>query len=57
MSEIKFSLLEVDLTRETSRVLDVTDDVKKDLGARVLANKLIWENVPKGTDPLSPAKI
>ena len=57
MSEIKFSLLEVDLTRETSRVVDVTEDVKKYLGARGLANKLIWDLVPQGADPLGPENI
>lgn len=57
MSEIKFSLLDVDLTRETSRVVDVTEDVKKYLGARGLANKLIWDLVPQGTDPLGPDNI
>ncbi len=57
MSEIRFNLLEVDLTRETSRVLDVTEDVKKYLGARGLANKLIWEQVPQGAAPLSPDNI
>ncbi len=57
MTEIKFSMLEVDLTRETSRVVDVTEDVKKYLGARGLANKLIWDLVPQGTDPLAPDNI
>jgi aldehyde:ferredoxin oxidoreductase len=57
MSEIKFNLLEVDLTRETSRVVDVTEDVKNYLGARGLANKLIWEMVPQGTDPLAPGNV
>ena len=42
MAEIEFKLLEVDLTQGTSRVVDVTEDVKKYLGARGLANKLIW---------------
>ena len=57
MTEIKFSLLEVDLTEETSWVVDVTEDVKKYLGARGLANKLIWELVPQGADALSPDNI
>lgn len=57
MAEIEFKLLEVDLTRETSRVVDVTEDVKKYLGARGLANKLIWEQVPQGADPLSAANV
>ncbi|MFH0846713.1 MAG: aldehyde ferredoxin oxidoreductase N-terminal domain-containing protein [Chloroflexota bacterium] len=57
MSEVKFKLLEVDLTKETSRAVDVTEDVKKYLGAKGLANKLIWDNVPKGVDPLSPDNV
>ncbi|MFH0846712.1 MAG: aldehyde ferredoxin oxidoreductase N-terminal domain-containing protein [Chloroflexota bacterium] len=57
MSEVKFKLLEVDLTNETSRAVDVTEDVKKYLGARGLANKLIWDNVPAGVDALSPGNI
>ncbi len=57
MTEIKFSMLEVDLTRETSRVIDVTKDVKKYLGARGLANKLIWDLVPQGADPFSPDNV
>ena len=57
MSEIKFSLLEVDLSNETSRVVDVTEDVKKYLGGRGLANKLIWDLVPQGADPLGPDNI
>ncbi|MFC1816293.1 aldehyde ferredoxin oxidoreductase N-terminal domain-containing protein [Thermodesulfobacteriota bacterium] len=57
MTEIKFSMLEVDLTKETSRVVDVTEDVKKYLGARGLANKLIWDLVPQGADPLGPDNI
>ena len=57
MTEIKFSMLEVDLTSETNRVVDVTEDVKKYLGARGLANKLIWDLVPQGADALSPDNI
>ena len=57
MTEIKFHMLEVDLSRETSRVLDVTGDVRKYLGARGLANKLIWDLVPAGVDALDPENI
>lgn len=57
MAEIKFSLLKVDLTEGTSCVIDVTEDVQKYLGARGLANKLIWDLVPQGTDPLSAGNI
>jgi aldehyde:ferredoxin oxidoreductase len=57
MAEIKVNLLEVDLTAGKSRVLDVTDDVKTYLGGCGLGNKLIWDLVPQGTDPLSPGNI
>lgn len=57
MSEIAFNLLEIDLTKRTSRVVDVTEDVRKYLGARGLANKLIWELVPQGIEPLSEGNI
>jgi aldehyde:ferredoxin oxidoreductase len=57
MVEIKYKLLEVDLTSETSRVTDVTEDVKRYLGGRGLANKLIWDLVPQGADPLGPDNI
>ncbi|MFC2059662.1 aldehyde ferredoxin oxidoreductase N-terminal domain-containing protein [Chloroflexota bacterium] len=57
MAEIRFSMLEVDLTKEMSRVIDVSEDVKMYLGARGLANKLIWELVPQGADALGPDNI
>ena len=57
MAEITFHLLEVDLTVEESRVVDVTEDMKKYLGGCGLGNKLIWDLVPQGTDPLSSDNI
>ena len=57
MSEIRISMLEVDLTTGNSRVIDVTEDVRIYLGARGLANKLIWDLVPQGADGLSPENI
>jgi aldehyde:ferredoxin oxidoreductase len=57
MAEIKYNLLEVDLTAKTSRVIDVTDDVLVYLGGNGLGNKLIWDSVLRGTDPLSPNNI
>ncbi len=57
MAEIKMSMLEVDLTTRKSRVVDVTEDVKLYLGARGLANKLIWDLVPQGADALGPENI
>ena len=57
MPEIKMSMLEVDLTARESRVVDVTEDVKIYLGARGLANKLMWDQVPQGADALGPDNI
>jgi len=57
MADIKFHLLEVDLTTRKSRVIDVTEDVKTYLGGNGLGNKLIWDLVPQGTDPLGPDNI
>jgi aldehyde:ferredoxin oxidoreductase len=57
MNEIQFNLLDVDLTEGTSRVIDVTEDVKRYLGGRGLANRLIWDNVPQGADPLGPENV
>jgi len=57
MTEIRMNLLDVDLTTGESRVVDVTDDVRAYLGARGLANKLIWDMVPQGADALGPDNI
>jgi aldehyde:ferredoxin oxidoreductase len=50
-------MLDVDLTTGESRIVDVTDDVRLYLGARGLANKLIWDHVPQGADALGPDNI
>jgi aldehyde:ferredoxin oxidoreductase len=57
MGEIQIRLLEIDLTTKSSRVIDVTPDVKKYLGGNGLGTKLLWELVPPGTDPLAPDNI
>lgn len=57
MAETTIYMLDVDLTAGTSQKVDVTEDVKKYLGARGLANKLIWDHVPQGADALSPENI
>ena len=57
MDYIRINLLEVNLTTGTSRVIEVTEDVKRYLGGNGLANKLIWDLVPQGTDPFAPENI
>lgn len=57
MAEHKFYLLEVDLSRKASRVVDLTEDVKKYLGGRGLGSKLLWDKVPAGADALGPDNV
>ena len=57
MAEHRFNMLEVNLTTGNNRVIDVTEDVEKYLGGNGLGNKLVWDLVPKGTDPISPDNI
>lgn len=57
MAERRSHLLEVDLTHGSSRTVDVTDEVKKFIGGRGYGAKLLWDRVPAGADPLSPANI
>ncbi len=53
----RFRMLEVDLTNEKTKAVDVTEDIKKHLGGRGLASKLLWDRVPKDADPLGPDNI
>jgi aldehyde:ferredoxin oxidoreductase len=59
MTEIKFSMLEVDLGKETSRVVDVTEDVKKYLGARGLGRPLGAADIvlPLRAAPMARANV
>jgi aldehyde:ferredoxin oxidoreductase len=57
MPEMKINMLEVDLTNKKSKVVDVTEDCKKYIGARGLATKLMWERMPKDTDVFSPDNL
>jgi aldehyde:ferredoxin oxidoreductase len=57
MADVRFKLLEVDLERKTSRVIDVTDDVRLYLGGNGLGSKLVWDLVPQKADPLGPDNI
>ena len=57
MEEITCNLLEVDLTTGKSSMVDVTEDVKTYLGGCGLGNKLVWDLVPQGTDPLGPDNV
>ena len=57
MPESRFQLLEVDLTRRTSRTVDVTEDVKQFLGGRSLGAKILWDHVPPQADPLGEDNV
>jgi|SaaInlV_200m_DNA_3_1039701.scaffolds.fasta_scaffold06437_2 aldehyde:ferredoxin oxidoreductase len=48
-------LLRVDLTKGTTEVTDYSEDIaKRFIGGRGLAIKLLWDELPKGADPLGP---
>jgi aldehyde:ferredoxin oxidoreductase len=57
MAEMKFNLLEIDLTTKKHKVVDVTQDMQMYLGGRGLGAKLLWDRVPQGADPLKPENI
>ena len=57
MPEIEIKMLEVNLTNEKSKVVDITGDAKKHIGGSGLGSKLLWERIPKGADPLGPDNI
>ena len=57
MPEMKFRLLEVDLSRKKTKTLDVTEDVRKFLGGRCLGSKILWDRVPPNADPFSPENV
>ena len=57
MSEIKFNMLEINLSTGEKKLVDVTADMRQFTGGRGLGAKLVWDRVPAGTDPLSPENI
>jgi aldehyde:ferredoxin oxidoreductase len=57
MSETRFNLLEIDLATGDKSVVDVTSDIRRYAGGRGFGAKLLWDRVPRGTDPLSPENI
>ena len=57
VNEMKFNLLEIDLSSGEKKIVDVTDDVRQYVGGRGLGAKFLWDQVPEGTDPLSPSNI
>jgi len=57
VAEIKFKLLEINLTTGRKEVHDVTQDVRRFIGGRGLGAKILWDRVPQGADPLSPENV
>ncbi|MFH1180415.1 MAG: aldehyde ferredoxin oxidoreductase family protein [Candidatus Bathyarchaeota archaeon] len=51
-------ILRVDLTKGTSKITTYTEDIaKRFIGGRGLAVKLLWDELPKGADPLGPENM
>ena len=57
MAEFNASMLEVNLGTGQSQKVDVSEDARKYLGGNGLGNKLVWDLVPRGTDPFSPDNV
>lgn len=51
-------ILEVDLTHTTARTIPTGEDLVKDfIGGRGFVAKLLWDLVPRGTEPYSPENV
>ena len=51
------AILRVDLTRKTHRTESVTPYVKDYIGGRGVGSKILYDELPPGTDPLGPDNI
>jgi len=51
-------ILRVDLTKGTSEISTYSEDIaKRFIGGRGLAVKLLWDELPRGVDPLGPENM
>src|SRR4030067_1489741 len=57
MADMKYQLLEIDLTTGEKQVHDVSSEMRKFLGGRGMGAKVMWDRVPAGADPLGPENI
>ena len=57
MSEMKYDLLEINLTTGEKHLHDITSDMRKFMGGRGIGAKLLWDHVPLNADPLGPENI
>ncbi len=57
MAEMKYQLLEINLTTGEKQVHDVTSEIRKFLGGRGIGAKLMWDRASQNPDPLGPENI
>jgi len=57
MAEMKFTMLEVDLTNKRVESVDITREVRSFVGGRSLGAKILWDRVPQGADPLGEENV
>ena len=57
MRQMTFQLLEVDLTNQKSKVVDITEEMRTFVGGRSLGAKILWDRVPPKADPLSGENV
>ena len=54
---MKFQMLEVNLSTQEKKVVDVTEDIRNYLGGRGFGAKVLWDRVPEGADPLGEENV
>lgn len=57
MGQMKFQLLEVDLTDQKTKVADITEEMRTFVGGRSLGAKILWDRVPPKANPLSGENV
>ena len=55
--EMKYHMLEINLTTGEKQVRDISSEMRMFLGGRGMGAKLMWDRVPADADPLSPENI
>ncbi len=54
---MKFNMLEINLSTNEKKVVDVSQDIRQYIGGRTYGAKLMWDRIPQGADPLGPENI
>ena len=47
---MKFNLLEINLSTNGKKVVDVSQDIRQYIGGRAYGAKLMWDRIPQGAE-------